>query len=190
MSAGRWTGRASLGAGLVLLAAAVVPAWLGPAVAPAQRDTASPSARPGPGTPIATLGIPRLGARWTVVEGVDAASIADAPGHYPQTAPPGQVGNFAVAGHRVRGLFWDLDRLARGDEVVVEYGPRTFTYTVTGSRVVAPTAVEVLAPVPGEPRATATSAVLTLTTCEPKWSDARRLVVHAALLFPGGEPTT
>ena len=69
--------------------------------------------------------------------------------------------------------------------MIVEYGPRTFTYTVTGSRVVEPTAVEVLAPVPGAPDATARAATLTLTTCEPKWDDTRRLVVHAALRTEG-----
>ncbi|MEV4534145.1 class E sortase [Asanoa sp. NPDC049518] len=183
MRAGRWTGSALSGAGLVLLAVAVVPA-------PPSPVGNGITSRATPGTPIARLGIPRLRERWTVVEGVDAASIADAPGHYPQTAPPGQVGNFAVAGHRVPGLFWDLDRLAPGDEVIVEYGSRTFTYAVTGSRVVAPTAVEVLAPVPSAPTTAATKAVLTLTTCEPKWSDARRLVVHAALLSSGEVATT
>ncbi|GAA1882239.1 hypothetical protein GCM10009687_58170 [Asanoa iriomotensis] len=181
-------------AGLVLLALAGVPRSRGPEKAVAQADlgarlAADPPVRPRPGTPIARLAIPRLGERWTVVEGVDAASIEDAPGHYPQTAVPGAVGNFAVAGHRVRGLFWDLDRLVPGDAVVVDYGRRTFTYTVTGARVVAPTAVEVLAPVPDRPDATATAASLTLTTCEPKWSDDQRLVVHATL-EPGEVPTT
>ncbi|GIF78105.1 hypothetical protein Asi02nite_76230 [Asanoa siamensis] len=142
--------------------------------------------RPRPGEPVAHLAIPKLGAAWTVVEGVDEASLATAPGHYPQTAMPGEVGNFAVAAHRARGLFWDLDRLERGDTIVVD---RRLTYTVTGTRVVAPTAVEVLAPVPGAPRATATAAALTLTTCDPRWSDAHRLVVLATLDHPGKEPT-
>lgn len=176
-------------AGLVLLALAGAPAWHGPGggAAAGRAPVAYAPSRPGPGTPIARLAIPRLGERWTVVEGVGATSLAAGPGHYPQTALPGAVGNFAVAGHRARGVFRDLDRLTRGDAVIVEYGRRVFTYTVTGSRVVAPTAVEVLAPVPDAPDATATVATLTLTTCEPKWSADRRLVVHATL-DPGEVP--
>jgi sortase A len=191
----RWTASAVVGAGLVLLAlAGAPPTWRGPDLASTQRSldarlTTSPptASRPEPGAPFARLTIPKLGQRWAVVEGVDPAEIADAPGHYPQTALPGRVGNFAVAGHRVKGLFWDLDRLVPGDEVIVEYGPRTFTYAVTGSRVVAPTAVDVLAPVPGAPRETATAAALTLTTCDPKWDDDRRLVVIAAATDHPGE---
>ncbi|MEV4621591.1 sortase [Asanoa sp. NPDC049573] len=197
MIARRWTSCVVVGAGFVLLALAGAPATgRGRDLAATQRAldarltatqraldarlTATP-ARPTTGAPFARLSIPRLGLRWAVVQGVDPAEIEDAPGHYPQTALPGQVGNFAVAGHRVKGLFWDLDRLVPGDEVSVEYGPHTFTYAVTRTRVVAPTAVEVLAPVPGAPAERATTAALTLTTCEPNWADDRRLVVTAAL---------
>jgi sortase A len=54
------------------------------------------------GKGFAFLHIPRLGKNWTipVVEGVDLPSLAKGVGHYPKTAQPGQVGNFAVAGHR------------------------------------------------------------------------------------------
>ncbi len=36
---------------------------------------------------------------------------------------PGQVGNFSVAGHRNRAIFWGLDELDNGDAIVVETRP-------------------------------------------------------------------
>jgi sortase A len=127
------------------------------------------------------LYIPRLGSHWVVVEGVGPADIAYAPGHYPETAMPGQIGNFSVAGHRSPAIFWDLDRLQVGDAIVVETRDTWYVYRVTQSRIVLPTAVEVVAPVPGQPAATPTDAYLTLTTCNPKWDNYERLIVHAKL---------
>ncbi|MFC7478929.1 sortase [Luedemannella flava] len=94
---------------------------------------------------------------------------------------PGELGNFAVAGHRMPSVFWDLDRLRPGDPIIVETRTRTFTYLVTEQRVVAPTAVDVVAPVPGHAGAEPRDRWLTLTTCNPKWDNYQRLVVHAIL---------
>ena len=44
-----------------------------------------------------------------------------------------------------------------------------------------PSAVEVVAPVPGKPKAKPTKAMLTLTTCNPKFNNYERLIVHAEL---------
>lgn len=137
---------------------------------------------PAPGRPVALVDIPRIDERWVVVEGVAPQYIEHAPGHYPRSAMPGEIGNFAVAGHRVKGMFWDLDRLRRGDPIVVRAGGYWYVYAVTITRVVRPTAVEVVAPVPGRPGAKPTVASLTLTTCEPKWGNSHRLIVHAALV--------
>ena len=52
-------------------------------------------------------------------------------------------------------------------------------YRVTSLEVVLPTAIDVVAPVPGHPGATPTEAMLTLTTCNPKWDNYQRLIMHA-----------
>ena len=52
---------------------------------------------------------------------------------------------------------------------------------MTATEIVAPTAVQVVAPVPDQPGATPTVAMLTLTTCNPKWDNYQRLIVHAKL---------
>lgn len=49
------------------------------------------------------------------------------------------------------------------------------------SRIVKPTQVEVVAPVPGEPDKKATKRMLTLTTCNPKFDNYQRLIIHAEL---------
>ncbi|WP_435829914.1 class E sortase [Micromonospora costi] len=146
--------------------------------------SASPSAKPSPpvhGKPIAGLYIPKLDKNWVVVEGVTQADIRYAPGHYPKSAMPGEVGNFAVAGHRNRATFWRLDELDNGDAIVVEGKTEWYVYKVSQTRIVKPTQVEVVAPVPGKPGEKATQRMLTLTTCNPKFDNYQRLIIHAEL---------
>jgi sortase A len=155
--------------------------------------TAGPTAKPPvgaapPGWAIARLYIPKLKKHWVVVEGVTLADIRWAPGHYPHTALPGQVGNFSVAGHRSPAIFWDLDRMNVGDAIVVETQTTYFTYRVTAREIVKPTDVAVVAPVPDRPGAAPTARMLTLTTCDPKWDNYHRLIVHATL--EGSTPRT
>ena len=138
------------------------------------------------GRALALLHVPALGDGWTrpVVEGVTTAQLARGVGHYPGTALPGQVGNVSYAGHRATNgePFKDLDVVRAGDAVVVETGNAWYTYTVDADPVIVePTAVEVVAPVPGQPGAVPTERKLTLTTCHPRWGSKQRLVVHATL---------
>ncbi len=142
--------------------------------------------QPDFGQGFAFLHIPELGPDWNraVVEGVDDAALEAGPGHYPSSALPGEVGNFAVAGHRVGdgAPFRELDDLEAGDVVLVETSDSWFTYRVTSNRIVPPEEAAVIHPVPGgaltdEP----TQAYLTLTTCHPEFSAKERLIVHALL---------
>jgi LPXTG-site transpeptidase (sortase) family protein len=143
---------------------------------------------------IARMYIPRLHNHWVVVQGITMWDIRFAPGHYPGTASPGQVGNFAVAGHRTPAIWWDLDQVRVGDLVVVQTRSTYYTYTVTQTEIVAPNTVAVIAPVPDHPGETPTSAMLTLTTCNPKWDNYQRLIVHGQLTsvrpVSGGAPTS
>ena len=180
-----------------------------PTVEPAEPAPGTPAPAPAPtpidvglGEPFAVLHIPRLGEDWSrvVVEGTAQIQLAQGPGHYLDTAMPGELGNFALAGHRVgRGSpFLDLDLLRPGDPIVVETAGQWFVYRVLGDpatgdvtadpsgipgqEIVRPTDVSVIAPTPGGPPAgPATDAYLTLTTCHPKYSAEQRLIVHARL---------
>ncbi len=142
-----------------------------------------PIAYPAVGDPVAIIAIPRIGLDQVVVEGVGSAQLAVGPGHYPGTALPGQPGNSGIAGHRTThgAPFNALAELVPGDPVVLTTLQGTFTYRVTRSLVVAPDDVSVL-------RRTAIPQ-LTLTTCNPKYSAAQRLVVEARLTSPPAPAT-
>ena len=155
-------------------------AWADPTVAPTAGAPKGPAA-PGDNL-VGRLYIPKFDKKWVVVDGVQPDDIRYAPGHYPETAKPGQVGNFSVAGHRVRKIFWRLDELQDGDVIGVETRDSWYVYRVYQQVVVKPHQVEVVAPVPGKPRAKATKALLTLTTCNPKFNNYERLIIHAELV--------
>jgi sortase A len=154
--------------------------WNDPTVGPS-----SSPAKIGPDAPgknlVGRLYIPKLDKQWVVVNGVRPADIRYAPGHYPETALPGEVGNFSVAGHRIRKIFWRLDEMNSGDVIGVETRDNWYIYQVTRKEVVLPSAIEVVAPVPGKPKAKPSKAMLTLTTCNPKFNNYERLIVHAEL---------
>jgi sortase A len=155
--------------------------WGEPTVGiPTQPNNAEP-AQPPPGWSIARLYIPRLSKHWVVVEGVTPNDIKYAPGHYPKSAKPGRVGNFSIAGHRSPAIFWDLDKMEVNDVIVVETRTMFYVYHVTERKIVRPNQVEVVAPVPGEPGAKPVVAMLTITTCNPKFDNYERLIVHAEL---------
>lgn len=127
------------------------------------------------GGPVGVIAIPKIGLSMVVVEGTGEAQLQAGPGHYPGTPQPGQAGNAAIAGHRTTYLhpFYSLDALVPGDSITVTTLQGIFLYHVTGSQSVDPTDVAVVAPT--------STPVLTLTTCNPRYSASQRLVVHAAL---------
>jgi sortase A len=135
--------------------------------------------KPLPGNALARMTVPSLNQSWIVVEGTSLADIATAPGHYSFSAMPGKVGNFSVAGHREIGIFWDLDEIKPGNKIVVETRSGTFTYVVTRNFITAPDSWAEVSPTP--PGFRPGSKVLTLTTCNPKWDNYERLVIHAVL---------
>jgi sortase A len=154
--------------------------WRGSSPTPAEYELPLPS-----GEAFAILHIPPLGEEYQVpvVEGVTLDDLAEGVGHYPGTALPGELGNFSVAGHRATNgePFARLDQLGKGDAVIVETATTWYTYIVYSEQIVLPTQVDVVLPVPGQPKATPEKALLTLTTCNPRWASYERLIVHARL---------
>ena len=143
------------------------------------------------GKGFAFLHIPRLGRTYSVpiVQGVSLHDLARGVGHYPKTAVPGEIGNFAVAGHRATNgePFAHLDAVKVGDSLVVETQRDWLTYVVDKVQIVSPSDVWVLDAVPGKPAAEPTRQLITLTTCNPRWASTQRLIVFGHL--EGTQPT-
>jgi sortase A len=144
-----------------------------PAVA---KVTAPTLSEPALDQPVGLLSIPKIGLLDAIVEGVGEAQLEQGPGHYPGTPLPGEEGNVAIAGHRTTYAhpFYNLDALSPGDTIFILTAQGLFEYTVSASQLVAPTDVAVLASAPQK-------STLTLTTCNPRYSAAQRLVVTADL---------
>jgi sortase A len=178
-----WGTTAAINAEQEVLDDQLAQAWADPTVAPTgPSGPAVKALAPPGGSAIARLYIPQIELHWVVIEGVTQEDLRKGPGHYPKSAMPGKVGNFSVAGHRNKRTFWRLDELKTGAPIVVETATDWYVYNVTRNYVVLPSAVEVVAPEPGKPKAKATKPRLTLTTCNPKYDNYERLIVHADLV--------
>jgi LPXTG-site transpeptidase (sortase) family protein len=121
-----------------------------------------------------------------VVQGVRQVDLAKGPGHYPNTADPGERGNAAFAGHRSgHGQpFAGFDRLRIGDLIEIETVNGVWRYRIDRPpERITPRQAWVVDPVPGQ----AIDAVphdrrLTLTTCWPRYGSSHRMYVSALLV--------
>lgn len=186
----RAVGETSITAGLILMLFCAYLLWGTGAYTQSQqvllqRELTTKKGKIQLGGAVALLRIPKLGAdyRYAVVEGVGADQLRKGPGHYPDSAMPGQVGNFVLSGHRTTyaAPFNEIDELERDDEIVVEAPEARYTYRVTSQDVVQPDEIDVLAPVPGKPDIRPIRAFITLSTCHPEYSAAERLIVYGVL---------
>lgn len=111
-------------------------------------------------------------------------------GHYLTTQMPGEVGNFAVAGHRTTyGKPLNLiANLRVGDAIVVQTEDGWYTYRFRTLEYVTPSAVEVLNPVPQADGIEATDRIITLTSCSPMYSAAERIIAYG--VFESFTPIT
>lgn len=138
------------------------------------------------GQPIGVMYIPRFAPDYArpVVSGV-GPDILDhlGLGHYTGTAMPGQVGNFAVAGHRqTHGQVLDqIHTLVPGDRIFVQTADGYFTYVYRNSQIVLPARADVLLPVPTEPATQATERILTMTSCNPRFGAEERIIAYSVM---------
>ena len=126
-------------------------------------------------TPIAIMEIPSIKLKQPVVEGITEDVIKYFLGKFPESTMPGEVGNFAVAGHRVSDFtdaFINLYKVKPGDNVIVTTKDGKYTYEVEESFIVDPEQVEVLE--------NADYEKITLITCTI--GSKRRVIVTGRLI--------
>lgn len=147
------------------------------------------AADPQVGTGFATLYVPRFGADYVrpIGEGISLASVLNNPdlgiGHYPETQLPGELGNFALAAHRTTwgAPFKQVADLRVGDKLYVQTSDGWYTYAFRTLEYVWPTGVGVLEPVPQAPGVEPLDRVITLTSCNPMFSAAERIIAYGVL---------
>jgi sortase A len=128
------------------------------------------------GSAVGRIAIPSIGANFVVVKGTAADDLQGGPGIYSETRFPGTPGTTAIAGHRTTYLapFRHVDALRSGNRILVTMPYAHLTYTVLGTRVVAPTNVEAAVANVGYTR-------LVLSACTPLFSAEKRILVYARL---------
>lgn len=119
--------------------------------------------------------IPAVGVDAPVVQGDGWEQLKKGVAQHIGTPNPGENGNIVLSGHNdVFGeVFRYLDRLGPGDSIILFTSQRQYTYIITETQMVEPTAVEVMAPT--------SDAQVTLISCHPYLVDIHRIVVSAVL---------
>lgn len=110
--------------------------------------------------PIALIEIPSISLSQGLVEGISDDVLQYYLGHFENSANPGEVGNFAVAGHRVSDYseaFVNLYKVEIGDKINVKANKKEYIYEVTENYIVSPDRVDVLD--------NTEDATITLVTC-------------------------
>lgn len=130
--------------------------------------------------------IPRFGEGYSrpVTSGVGTDVLDNLGlGHYPGTGAPGEVGNFALAGHRqTHGQVLDqIHTLVPGDRIYVQTRDGYYTYVFRNTEIVLPDRADVIAPVPTRPDATPEDRILTLTSCNPRFGAQERIIAYSVL---------
>ena len=159
------------------------------------------------GDSLTRIKIPAIDVDVVVVEGTGSDALRAGAGHYGNTKLPCEDGNVGIAGHRTTygRPFANIDLLKPGDTITLETPIGACTYQVLApppnrkaadehgaAFIINPNEVDVIGrPAVARPRENpAPGALLTLTTCHPKGSAAKRLVIQAALVSqapaPGG----
>ncbi len=136
-----------------------------------------------------TLSVPKLGIKDAVIE-TNSTNLSPESflGHYKGSALPGQTGNSFIYGHSVlpwffnpknyKTIFSTLDNLQAGDEFVINYNNKELKYKVETKTILHPDEVNPLAEY--KPRYL-NESTMTLMTCYPAGTRARRLLVNGVL---------
>ena len=151
---------------------AALAAWEAGRIEPAPSGGTASKPRPSG----LVLTIPKLGVRRYVPEGATPEHLRRyGVGRISWTSLPDASGTLGIAGHRTTygAPFFNLDRLAPGDSILVDYDRHRYTYRVRRQQTVTPDRADALEE-PGR-------STIALVTCTPPHSAAFRLIVFGQL---------
>lgn len=142
-----------------------------------------------PGTALVRLALPSIGIETLVVSGTSPAALRAGAGHYPNTPKPGLTGNSAIAGHRTTygRPFNRIDEIKPGDAIWVATPIGDFKYVASGEspsptcQTPAGKATCITHPKDWSVIDQTPNAALTLTSCHPKGSAEKRIILRAYL---------
>ena len=119
--------------------------------------------------------IPAINVDAPIVQGDGWEQLKKGVGQHLGSPNPGGIGNLVLSAHNdVYGeIFRYLDQLQPGDEITVFTQQRQYVYVISGTQVVEPTQVEVMA--------STNTPTTTLISCYPYLKDTQRIVVFANL---------
>jgi LPXTG-site transpeptidase (sortase) family protein len=150
-------------------------------------DSVAPTATPEVIIPKINVEIPADYSQSSTDEGTIENALENGIVHYPTTSLPGQTGNTAFFGHSSNNIFNKgkykfafvlLHTLVEGDTFYLTYNGKVYVYKVISRKIVDPSEVGVLGPVPGQ------TATATLITCDPPGTSLHRLIVVGQQISP------
>jgi len=116
-----------------------------------------------------------------IVEGIDKEALKTGIGHHPDSVWPNQKGNVVLAGHNVDldaeneygKVFISLRLVNIGDEVIINDRGKIYHYQVFKKETVSPEDTSLFGK--------SDEWLLTFYTCDPPYTDWKRLVLQAKL---------
>lgn len=117
-----------------------------------------------------------------IVEGTDKESLKNGIGHHPDSVWPNTKGNVVLAGHNFDldsennygQIFMELRKVDIGNQVTIEYQDKKYTYEVFKKETVKPDDTSLFFQ--------SNEWLLTFYTCDPPYTDWKRLVFQAKLV--------
>lgn len=139
------------------------------------------STLPAPAKASNRIVIPKLGINIAYAKGTEALDRG-AEWRSPASGNPLDGGNFVIAAHRFsiqptpmgtieKSPFYNIDKLASSDKIIVDYEGKRYGYEITKEFSVEPTQIEI--------EARTNDPILTLYSCSLNGTDSDRFVIQA-----------
>ncbi len=126
-----------------------------------------------------TLYIDSIDVQGEIYQGPDSNTMDKGFWHFPTSVYPGEKGNSVIIAHRylhlppAKDTFFNLDKVKKGDSIVIKQKNNEYTYVVSQVKVVEKNDISVLQD--------SSDYQITLITCTPLWTSHQRLAVVGKL---------